>query len=72
MAAVCMKTHRFGKSLPGPKAYGYFGYTADTIVATVLNWLEKEGKQAKFLMVSSLSCSGRLISAVECENCWSS
>jgi dihydroxyacetone synthase len=39
-AAVCMSTDRFGQSLPGPKAYEYFGFGVDQIVAKVLGYLE--------------------------------
>lgn len=32
-AAFCMSTDRFGKSLPGPEAYKYFGFHADADMA---------------------------------------
>jgi dihydroxyacetone synthase len=38
-AAVCMSTDRFGKSLPGKKAYEYFGFTPERIVPKVSRWL---------------------------------
>lgn len=37
-AAVCMKTDRFGKSLPGKKAYEYFGFTAEMIQPRIMGW----------------------------------
>lgn len=40
-AAVCMSTDRFGQSLPGPKAYEYFGFTTEKIVPKVQDWLSK-------------------------------
>ena len=40
-AAVCMSTDRFGQSLPGPKAYEYFGFSADTITQKVVGYLER-------------------------------
>jgi dihydroxyacetone synthase len=43
-AAVCMKTDRFGKSLPGKDAYRYFGFTVESIVPRVLDWLEQRRK----------------------------
>ncbi|EXJ75321.1 transketolase [Cladophialophora psammophila CBS 110553] len=39
-AAVCMSSNRFGKSLPGPKAYEYFGFDVPSIVARVRGYLE--------------------------------
>lgn len=39
-AAICMSTSRFGKSLPGPKAYEYFGFELRTMVKRVLVYLE--------------------------------
>jgi dihydroxyacetone synthase len=44
-AAVCMSTKRFGKSLPGPKAYEYFGFTSEKIVPKVMSWLEDANKE---------------------------
>ncbi|EHY55060.1 hypothetical protein HRR83_005686 [Exophiala dermatitidis] len=40
-AAVCMSTGRFGQSLPGPKAYEYFGFTVDKIVPRIQGYLEE-------------------------------
>lgn len=40
-AAVCMKTSRFGKSLPGKDAYRYFGFTSEQIVPKVVEWMER-------------------------------
>ncbi|KAL2423977.1 Dihydroxyacetone synthase [Exophiala dermatitidis] len=40
-AAVCMSTDRFGQSLPGPKAYEYFGFTVNKIVPRIQDYLEK-------------------------------
>ena len=40
-AAVCMRTTRFGKSLPGKDAYRYFGFTSGQIVPKIMDWLEK-------------------------------
>ncbi|EXJ93372.1 transketolase [Capronia coronata CBS 617.96] len=40
-AAVCMSTDRFGQSLPGPKAYDYFGFTVDKIVPKIQGYLAK-------------------------------
>lgn len=34
-AAICMSTDRFGHSLPGPKAYEYFGFGVEKIVERV-------------------------------------
>ncbi|KAK6369479.1 hypothetical protein LTS17_009385 [Exophiala oligosperma] len=39
-AAVCMSTDRFGQSLPGPKAYEYFGFTTERIVPQLLSFLK--------------------------------
>ncbi|OQU97495.1 Transketolase, thiamine diphosphate binding domain-containing protein [Cladophialophora immunda] len=39
-AAVCMSTKRFGKSLPGPKAYEYFGFEVPSMVARIRSYLE--------------------------------
>jgi dihydroxyacetone synthase len=38
-AGVCMSVKRFGKSLPGPKAYEFFGFEAVSIVGRVKKWL---------------------------------
>ena len=40
-AAVCMSTDRFGKSLPGKKAYEYFGFCAKKIEPKIVKWLEE-------------------------------
>ena len=39
-AAICMGTKRFGKSLPGPKAYEFFGFGLNSMVSRVLGYLE--------------------------------
>ncbi|KAK5230003.1 hypothetical protein LTR72_001538 [Exophiala xenobiotica] len=39
-AAVCMTTKRFGKSLPGPKAYEFFGFELKSMVSRILGYLE--------------------------------
>ncbi|OAP62781.1 transketolase [Fonsecaea erecta] len=39
-AAVCMSTKRFGKSLPGPKAYEYFGFDVPSMVARIAGYLD--------------------------------
>ncbi|KAK6386311.1 hypothetical protein LTS17_001886 [Exophiala oligosperma] len=38
-AAVCMPTTRFGKSLPGPKAYEFFGFSVDSMVTRILGFV---------------------------------
>ncbi|KIX01906.1 transketolase [Rhinocladiella mackenziei CBS 650.93] len=38
-AAVCMSTKRFGKSLPGPKAYEFFGFEQPSMVRRILGYL---------------------------------
>lgn len=38
-AAVCMSTDRFGHSLPGPKAYEYFGFASEKVVGRFEEWL---------------------------------
>ena len=38
-AGVCMSVERFGKSLPGPKAYEYFGFETGNIVRRIKKWL---------------------------------
>lgn len=45
-AAVCIKTSRFGKSLPGKDACRYFRFTSGQIVPKVVDWMEQrmEGK----------------------------
>lgn len=45
-AAVCMSTDRFGQSLPGPKAYEFFGFDVVSIERKILGYLEdrKSGK----------------------------
>lgn len=40
-AALCMSTDRFGKSLPGPKAYEYFGFTVDNASKKIQKFLEQ-------------------------------
>lgn len=39
-AAVCMSTKRFGKSLPGPKAYEFFGFDIDSVTTRVYGYLK--------------------------------
>ncbi len=39
-AAVCMSTKRFGRSLPGPKAYEFFGFGVSSMVKRILAYLE--------------------------------
>lgn len=38
-AAVCMSVDRFGKSLPGPKAYEYFGFTVENASKKIQSFL---------------------------------
>lgn len=38
-AAVCMSLDHFGKSLPGPKAYEYFGFTVENASRKIENYL---------------------------------
>jgi dihydroxyacetone synthase len=38
-AGVCMSVERFGKSLPGQKAYEYFGFETGNIVRRIKKWL---------------------------------
>lgn len=38
-AAICMSTRRFGKSLPGPKAYEFFGFEIQAMVNRLLGYL---------------------------------
>jgi dihydroxyacetone synthase len=40
-AAVCMSTDRFGKSLPGPKAYEYFGFSVDSVVHKIQKYMQQ-------------------------------
>jgi len=40
-AAVCMSTDRFGQSLPGPKAYEYFGFSKETVTEKIQNYLQR-------------------------------
>ena len=40
-AAVCMSTDRFGKSLPGQKAYEYFGYELGDLTSKVSAYLKQ-------------------------------
>lgn len=40
-AAACMSTDRFGKSLPGPKAYEYFGFSVDSLVKKITSYLQR-------------------------------
>ncbi|OAG39043.1 transketolase [Fonsecaea monophora] len=39
-AAVCMSKQRFGKSLPGPKAYEFFGFDVPSMVGRIKGYLE--------------------------------
>jgi dihydroxyacetone synthase len=39
-AAVCMSTKRFGKSLPGPRAYEYFGFTVPSMASRIWGYLQ--------------------------------
>jgi dihydroxyacetone synthase len=39
-AAICMSTDRFGKSLPGPKAYELFGFDVNSMVARLCDYLK--------------------------------
>lgn len=49
-AAVCMSVWRFGKSLPGPRAYEYFGFEVGSIVGRVRTWLgEKRWEEREFV-----------------------
>lgn len=45
-AAVCMSTSRFGQSLPGPKAYEFFGFDLKSVVSKVTGYLndKREGR----------------------------
>lgn len=45
-AAVCMSTDRFGQSLPGPKAYEFFGFGLDAVVNKIIGYMadRKNGK----------------------------
>jgi dihydroxyacetone synthase len=47
-AAVCMSTDRFGHSLPGPKAYEYFGFDLETVVSRITGYVA-DRKQQKIL-----------------------
>jgi dihydroxyacetone synthase len=38
-AGFCMSVERFGKSLPGPKAYEFFGFETGNIARKVNKWL---------------------------------
>jgi dihydroxyacetone synthase len=40
-AAVCMSTDRFGKSLPGPKAYEYFEFEVGRVVQKINGYLQQ-------------------------------
>jgi dihydroxyacetone synthase len=40
-AAVCMSTDRFGKSLPGPKAYEYFEFEVGRVVQKIKGYLQQ-------------------------------
>jgi dihydroxyacetone synthase len=39
-AAVCMSTDHFGKSLPGPKAYEYFGFEVGSVAQKIRGYLQ--------------------------------
>jgi dihydroxyacetone synthase len=39
-AAICMSTKRFGKSLPGLKAYEYFGFELEAMVKVTLGYIK--------------------------------
>ena len=38
-AAICMSVDRFGKSLPGPQAYEYFGFTVENASKQIQSFL---------------------------------
>jgi dihydroxyacetone synthase len=40
-AAVCMSADRFGKSLPGPKAYEYFEFEVGRVVQKIKGYLQQ-------------------------------
>jgi dihydroxyacetone synthase len=40
-AAVCMSTDRFGQSLPGTKAYEYFGFEVETVAQKIEGYLQQ-------------------------------
>jgi dihydroxyacetone synthase len=40
-ATVCMSTDRFGKSLPGPKAYEYFEFEVGRVVQKIKGYLQQ-------------------------------
>lgn len=50
-AAMCMSIDRFGKSLPGPKAYEYFGFTLSNVAIKIQRFVEerKTGEIMEFV-----------------------
>jgi dihydroxyacetone synthase len=48
-AAVCMSTDRFGQSLPGAKAYEYFGFTVNSITERIKKYVEQRNQGGDIL-----------------------
>lgn len=48
-AAVCMSLDRFGKSLPGPKAYEYFGFTVDNAAKHIHKYMNSRKYRGEFV-----------------------
>ena len=61
-AAVCMSTQRFGQSLPGPKAYEFFGFTVEKIVKKVGEYLQgtREGRWLEGEFVEICEADGKV------------
>ena len=58
-AAVCMSTDHFGQSLPGSKAYEFFGFTVEAIVNKVQQyykiWQDSAEVRAEFTEITEVA-----------------